>query len=116
MPARDTVIDYVLRYGGRCRDCADENGVCPSSGLPCSSARRAVEHVIDALAYGVRNGFLKGDPPPEPTGLYEHDIRWLQDQIESGHCGEGTFEVGQRRRHNARIERLLSALGAVSKP
>lgn len=53
------LIDYVIRYGGRCRDCADENGVCPSSGLPCDGAGKAVRHVFDAYNYGVENGFIK---------------------------------------------------------
>lgn len=52
-------IDYVARSGGRCRDCADESGVCPGSGLPCGSSRKAIKHVFDALEYGVKNGFIK---------------------------------------------------------
>ena len=54
-----THIDYVARYGGRCRDCADESGVCPGSGLPCADSRKAIKHVFDALEYGVKNGFIK---------------------------------------------------------
>lgn len=53
------LIDYVTRYGGRCRDCADERGVCPSSGLPCAGAEKAVRHVFAAYNYGVENGFIK---------------------------------------------------------
>jgi hypothetical protein len=49
---------YIKRYGGRCRDCADENGVCPSSGLPCGGADKAIRHVLGALAYGVNHGFV----------------------------------------------------------
>lgn len=52
-------IDYVARYGGRCRDCADESGVCPGSGLPCANPRKAIKHVFDALEYGVKNGFIE---------------------------------------------------------
>lgn len=55
----DEVVDYVLRYGGRCRDCADEDGVCPASGLPCAGREKAVRFVLDALSYGLRHGFLK---------------------------------------------------------
>ena len=47
------VVEYVARWGGNCRDCADESGVCPGSGLPCGGARKAIEHVIKALQYGV---------------------------------------------------------------
>ncbi|CAN7339688.1 hypothetical protein LJR074_001928 [Acidovorax sp. LjRoot74] len=51
-------IDYVARYGGKCRDCADENGVCPGSGLPCGGARKAIQFVFDALTYGVTHGYI----------------------------------------------------------
>jgi hypothetical protein len=51
-------VDYVLRYGGNCRDCADESGVCPMSGLPCSGAKKAVRHVVRALAYGIEHGYI----------------------------------------------------------
>ncbi|PTT42980.1 hypothetical protein DBR23_02320 [Acidovorax sp. HMWF018] len=57
-------IDYVARYGGRCRDCADESGVCPGSGLPCADSRKAIKHVFDALEYGVKHGYIK---PPVAT-------------------------------------------------
>lgn len=52
------VVGYVARWGGDCRDCADENGVCPNSGLPCGGARKAIEHVIKALQYGVQHGYI----------------------------------------------------------
>lgn len=60
----DDVIDYVLRYGGRCRDCADADGVCLQSGLPCDvdDATRAIHHVLRAINFGIANGFLN-DPP-----------------------------------------------------
>lgn len=51
-------IQYIERYNGRCRDCADENGVCPSSGLPCENSKKAVKSVLDALSYGVNNNYL----------------------------------------------------------
>jgi len=58
--ATDEVVGYVMRYGGMCRDCADENGICPRAGLPCESApaRKAVRHVIEAVNYGLRHGYL----------------------------------------------------------
>lgn len=57
MPGSD-VAGYVARWGGNCRDCADENGVCPNTGLPCGGARKAIEHVIRALQYGVEHGYI----------------------------------------------------------
>jgi hypothetical protein len=61
-------IDYVMQYGGRCRDCADEDGVCPHSGLPCKTkqARQAVGSVIAAMAYGIEHGWMD-NPFPHPT-------------------------------------------------
>lgn len=55
------LVDYVLRFNGMCRGCADENGTCPTSGLPCDpgEASTAIRYVIHALRYGMRNGFLK---------------------------------------------------------
>lgn len=61
VPITKDAVSYVLRYGGMCRGCADEDGVCPSSGLPCDvpQAERAIRHVLEAVNYGVKNGFLK---------------------------------------------------------
>jgi hypothetical protein len=42
-------VDYVARYGGMCRDCADNHGVCPTSGLPCDDPQKAIERVLRAL-------------------------------------------------------------------
>jgi hypothetical protein len=50
---------YVSRFGGRCRDCADNRGICPNSGLPCADAERAIKWVVDAINYGVKHDFLK---------------------------------------------------------
>ena len=54
----DQTVNYVLRYGGMCRDCADQDGICPTSGLPCAGPEKAVRHMLKALRYGIENGFL----------------------------------------------------------
>ncbi len=60
IPETKDVVDYVSRYGGRCRDCADYDGVCPGSGLPCGGERdKAIKHVLSALNYGLKNGFIR---------------------------------------------------------
>ena len=51
-------IDYVASMGGKCRDCADENGICPGTGLPCAGKRLAIQYVLDAIEYGVKHGFV----------------------------------------------------------
>jgi hypothetical protein len=59
IPITDETVGFIRRYGGRCRDCADENGTCPHSGLPCDGSDKAIRHVLTALNYGLRHGFLK---------------------------------------------------------
>lgn len=54
----DELVSYVARYGGMCRGCADENGICPSSGLPCANVDKAIRHVIEALRYGTQHGYI----------------------------------------------------------
>jgi hypothetical protein len=58
LPTKAT-LEYVSQFGGRCRDCADEFGVCPKSGLPCGQGNKAILWVIGAINYGVEHGFLK---------------------------------------------------------
>ncbi|WP_435657231.1 hypothetical protein [Brucella pituitosa] len=54
-------IDYVMCYGGHCRDCADEDGICPRDGTPCGPApkRAVIEHTLKALEYGISHGFIQ---------------------------------------------------------
>lgn len=64
-------VAYIQRYGGNCRDCADNDGVCPNSGMPCAESGKAIRHVLDALAYGVKHGFISNPlaavtAPPAP--------------------------------------------------
>ncbi len=71
IPLTDDVVRYVSRFGGRCRDCADEAGVCPGSGLPCDSPDKAIRHVIAALNYGFGNGYLPPAALAQPDPLTE---------------------------------------------
>lgn len=70
-PALDEQIDYAMQYGGRCRDCADNFGVCPGSGLPCEpkDARRAIRHVLTAIAYGTKHGYLTAAPDTQAPAV-----------------------------------------------
>lgn len=65
IPCTQEVIDYVSKYGGKCRECGDNVGVCPHSGLPCGGSKKAVRHVIQALNYGLANGFIRALPKSE---------------------------------------------------
>lgn len=53
-------VDFVMQYGGRCRDCADHDGVCPGDFMPCHNGtkRSAVAWVIGALEYGRKHGYI----------------------------------------------------------
>jgi|SRR6478609_2552510 len=54
---RPETLEFLVQYGGRCRDCADVGPVCESTGIGCGERRKAMKFALDALAYGVRNGF-----------------------------------------------------------
>lgn len=55
------LINYVGRYGGFCRDCADNLGTCPLSGMPCDPKQQTavIKHTIEALKYGIEHGFIE---------------------------------------------------------
>lgn len=59
IPVTKEVVEFCVMYGGRCRECADADGICPHSGLPCAEPDKAIRHVLNAYNYGVANGFLK---------------------------------------------------------
>lgn len=65
-----SAVDFVMQYGGRCRDCADHAGICPNRNLPCEpeDARKAIEHVLAAVDYGVTRGLLA------PTSSYDAGV------------------------------------------
>lgn len=95
-------IEYALRYGGRCRECADTrvDGICDHSGIPCDvkTARKAIAHVISALRYGVAQGYLANpfvSPPSssveELRAALERIERWFGEFPDSGsHWNDGT--------------------------
>lgn len=62
MPELDPV-DYALRYGGRCRDCADGEGTCHTDGTPCDPVvfRAVAARLLAAWRYGIDQGLL-GNP------------------------------------------------------
>lgn len=58
--AREDFINFLVNYGGRCRDCADEDGFCPGTGIGCGQRRKAVEFILGAIDYGTKHGFSHG--------------------------------------------------------
>lgn len=74
------LIDYVGRYGGNCRDCADNDGVC-DRGTPCDPKvfRAAIEHTIKALEYGIKHGFIENPftrAIPDVPELVRYRLHW----------------------------------------
>ena len=61
LPSTEHLVSYVLHYGSRCRDCADEFGTCPNrGGLPCEVAdeKQVITYVIEAIKYGLKHGYI----------------------------------------------------------
>jgi hypothetical protein len=62
IPEDKTAIDYALRYGGMCRDCADSSvrGICDNSGMPCDPrvCEKVIRHALGAWRYGIKHGFI----------------------------------------------------------
>lgn len=59
-------VEYASRFGPSCRDCADENGVCPATGIACGGQKAAVLFVVNAINYGIEKGFIKHPGVKEP--------------------------------------------------
>jgi hypothetical protein len=103
-------IDYALHYGSRCRECADADGVCRTSGMPCdpSEARRAAEHCLKAWIYGIENGFMSNPF----AGLSAHLV--ISDEMRHAACKA----LNDRGRGNAvtivDVNAMLAAALAVS--
>lgn len=60
-------IDFIKQYGGLCRDCADENGICPYNGLPCEDRDKPIRYVLNALTYGLNHKMIPSPFTKEET-------------------------------------------------
>lgn len=65
---REALVAYALRHGPRCRDCADEAGVCPYTGIGCGERKKAAEWIVDALIYGAQHGYCPANLVIPSTG------------------------------------------------
>jgi len=92
----DAAVAYVEQYGPRCRDCADEAGVCPTTGFPCGADEKPIRHVIKALNYGMEHGFLRASIAPasedgwrllERYGTHDADCVVTRDAEQLCDCG-----------------------------
>jgi hypothetical protein len=85
-------VAYVTQYGGHCRDCADENGVCPSSGLPCGGSEKAIRFVFNALSYGVKHKYISSPFVTQPAA----PVGWVLVPVEPT---EEMRQAGARRKY-----------------
>jgi hypothetical protein len=142
-PELKAVRSYVLRFGGKCRDCADQEGVCPASGIPCDGTK-AVNSVLEALTYGFTHGHI--DPPaawnrrpPQDAGMRERVARivdpgaWTKHDRMLVEARRGVYDDGvpmdQRQADDlasdaagllvsslAKADAILSAIGQGAEP
>jgi len=83
MSAREDLLRYLIRYGAVCRDCADENGVCPQTGIGCGERRKATEFFVEALEYGTKHGFAAGHRLLAPGELDDGTLKRAAEAVEA---------------------------------
>lgn len=114
-PARDALIDFLVKYGGRCRDCADEAGFCPRSGIGCGQREKAADYFVSALEYGSEHGFAGGykliDPATVAALVAERD-GW-KDMFEQCKAKHGET-IARAARAETCIDVLLNALRGIA--
>lgn len=113
----DEKVEYALRYGGRCRDCADHLGVCPGSGLPCNvdDARRAIKHVLDAIDYGTKHAYFAAVPSTDEGLALANAARLLH---EAAKYYDSDYGYDRARECGQAAEKLeaLASLASGAKP
>lgn len=114
MSARDELVDFLVQYGGSCRDCADEDGFCPQTGIGCGQRRKAVEFILGALEYGSKHGFTAGysiirdDENHAPTveraakiaDTAAKNCNWTDGVIEAGNIATAIRSLIQEPNHD----------------
>ena len=88
------VVAWVLRYGGTCRDCADENGNCPCDGLPCADREKPIRFVGEALRYGIAHGYVApfyASQEPTPASGEAEPGEAVAKLVVPEHCTGATF-------------------------
>lgn len=119
----DDPIEYAIRYGGRCRECADSAiwGVCDTNGAPCDPAvfRAAINHALKAWTYGIAHGFTT-NPLPDATQSAriaelesERDAAFAMSNCECGADEACRNLVAAEARATAAEERLKEATDAI---
>lgn len=104
MSTRDGLIDFLVNYGGRCRDCADEDGFCPQTGIGCGQRRKAVELILGAIDYGTKHGFAAGYRLIGPGELDRETIE---------RCAQTGYRVCAETRHVTLGDKVAAALRSL---
>lgn len=119
MPTSKVLISYIVRYGGRCRDCADTTigPICDGTGLPCGDGERAIQHVLAALAYGVKNGFIARDDEPDilSTARAEARREALEEAVRIASSTRAPASIGRDhgRHHEAGAQAAAARIKAA---
>ena len=72
-------IKYAKNYGGHCRDCADNDGICPQTKLPCGEKDEAIRRVLTAILYGEKHGYLR--TRPQQAGFVSVPVEQAEDAM-----------------------------------
>jgi hypothetical protein len=104
-------IDYIARFGSRCRDCADDGPVCPNTGIACNGYEAAARRAVTALNYGWKHGFLAVPAGEAARGGGDARDRITGDQWVAG---RDAFVRYADRYRDARTYELASAIADVA--
>ena len=107
-------IKYAKNYGGHCRDCADNDGICPQTKLPCGEKDEAIRRVLTAILYGEKHGYLRNRPakdgfvsvPVEPF-VVRHYIADERPSIK-GNGFDGLY-IGEDREEAEQFVKFINA-------
>lgn len=72
-------VNRALRPGPLCRDCADHDGRCPTTGELCDPVEQANElssEIDNALSRSPAGSL----PTPEPTSMQRKKVQYLLDK------------------------------------
>lgn len=117
-------IDYALRYGGMCRDCADTRvrGICDNSGMPCDPdvCRKVIAHALGAWRYGIKHGFVHDPLSARASSSRAETVTWESFADESyfgmwcvRRVGDTKFGEGFHVASKEEASALVSALSAT---
>jgi len=73
----EALVDHILRYGGKCRECGDNFNICMKSGMSCDpdEARRTIRFVLKAREHFIEYEALSANTvAPERLWLWRNFV------------------------------------------